>query len=429
MIAKTARKATEISPLASAMRELGRRARVAARQIARAEPGQKNAALFAIADEIDACQDDILAANARDMKFARQKGLEPALLDRLKLNTARIRMMSDGVRQVAALPDPVGEISDLRLRPSGIQVGRMRVPIGVIAIIFESRPNVTADAAALCLKSGNACVLRGGSEAQHSNVLIGECIQNALKNAELSQDVVQVVGITDREAISELLRLKDSIDVVVPRGGKGLIEFITEHTHIPVLKHLHGVCHVFIDDQADIEKAIAVAVNAKTQRYGTCNTMETLLVHKNIAEQVLPRLAMIYIEAGVELRGCERTRAVLRDIRAATEEDWHTEYLAPILSVRVVDDLDAAIEHIATYGSKHTDAIVTENISHARRFLREVDSSSVMINASTRFADGYEYGLGAEIGISTDKLHARGPVGLEGLTSLKYVVLGDGQVR
>ena len=429
MIAKTARKATEISPLASAMRELGRRARVAARQIARAEPGQKNAALFAIADEIDACQDDILAANARDMKFARQKGLEPALLDRLKLNTARIRMMSDGVRQVAALPDPVGEISDLRLRPSGIQVGRMRVPIGVIAIIFESRPNVTADAAALCLKSGNACVLRGGSEAQHSNVLIGECIQNALKNAELSQDVVQVVGITDREAISELLRLKDSIDVVVPRGGKGLIEFITEHTHIPVLKHLHGVCHVFIDDQADIEKAIAVAVNAKTQRYGTCNTMETLLVHKNIAGQVLPRLAMIYIEAGVELRGCERTRAVLRDIRAATEEDWHTEYLAPILSVRVVDDLDAAIEHIATYGSKHTDAIVTENISHARRFLREVDSSSVMINASTRFADGYEYGLGAEIGISTDKLHARGPVGLEGLTSLKYVVLGDGQVR
>ncbi|MGH8459718.1 MAG: glutamate-5-semialdehyde dehydrogenase, partial [Nevskiales bacterium] len=352
-----------------------------------------------------------------------------ALLDRLELNAARIRSMSDGVRQVAALPDPVGEISDLKLRPSGIQVGRMRVPLGVIAIIYESRPNVTADAAALCLKSGNATILRGGSEARHSNVAIGECIQNALKNAEMSQDVVQVVDTTDREAIAELLRLKDLIDVVVPRGGKGLIEFIAEHTRIPVLKHLHGVCHVYIDDQADVEKAVAVAVNAKTQRYGTCNTMETLLVHKDITRKVLPKLAMIYTEAGVELRGCDRTRAVLSDIKPATEEDWHTEYLAPILSIRVVDDVDAAIEHIATYGSQHTDSIVTENVSRARRFLREVDSSSVMINASTRFADGYEYGLGAEIGISTDKLHARGPVGLEGLTSLKYIVLGDGHVR
>jgi glutamate-5-semialdehyde dehydrogenase len=429
MTAKTARKATDSSPLANAMGEVGRRARVAARQIARAEPGQKNAALFAIADEIDACQDDILAANAKDMKAARQKGLDAALLDRLELNAARIRSMSEGVRQVAALPDPVGEISELKLRPSGIQVGRMRVPIGVIAIIYESRPNVTADAAALCLKAGNACVLRGGSEARHSNVAIGDCIQNALKNAELVQDIVQVVATTEREAIAELLRLKDFIDVVVPRGGKGLIEFVTEHTHIPVLKHLHGVCHVYVDDQADVEKAIAVAVNSKTQRYGTCNTMETLLVHQAIAERILPRLAMVYTEAGVELRGCERTRAVLPDIKSATVEDWHTEYLAPVLAIRVVDDLDAALEHIATYGSQHTDSIVTENVTHARRFLREVDSSSVMINASTRFADGYEYGLGAEIGISTDKLHARGPVGLEGLTSLKYVVLGDGHVR
>ncbi len=429
MTAKTARKATDSSPLASAMREVGRKARAAARQIARAEPGQKNAALFAIADEIDACQDDILAANAKDMKFARQKGLDAALLDRLELNTARIRTMSDGVRQVAALPDPVGEITDLKLRPSGIQVGRMRVPLGVIAIIYESRPNVTADAAALCLKSGNATILRGGSEARHSNVAIGECIQNALKNAEMSQDVVQVVDTTDREAIAELLRLKEYIDVVVPRGGKGLIEFIAEHTRIPVLKHLHGVCHVYIDDQADVEKAIAVAVNAKTQRYGTCNTMETLLVHKDIAKKVLPKLAMIYTEAGVELRGCERTRAVLADAKPATIDDWHTEYLAPILSIRVVDNVDAAIEHIATYGSQHTDSIITESISRTRRFLREVDSSSVMVNASTRFADGYEYGLGAEIGISTDKLHARGPVGLEGLTSLKYIVFGDGHVR
>ncbi len=429
MTAKTAQKTPNRSPLASAMAEVGHRARTASRQIARAEPGQKNAALFAIADEIDACQDDILAANAKDMKAARQKGLDAALLDRLELNQSRIRSMSDGVRQVAALPDPVGEISDLRLRPSGIQVGRMRVPIGVIAIIYESRPNVTADAAALCLKAGNACVLRGGSEARHSNMAIGECIQNALKNAELAQDIVQVVATTEREAIAELLRLEKSIDVVVPRGGKGLIEFVAEHTRIPVLKHLHGVCHVYIDEHADVEKAIAIAVNSKTQRYGTCNTMETLLVHQAVAQQVLPRLAMIYTEAGVVLRGCERTRAVLPDIKSATTEDWHTEYLAPVLSVRVVDNMDAALDHIVTYGSQHTESIVTENIATARRFLREVDSSSVMINASTRFADGYEYGLGAEIGISTDKLHARGPVGLEGLTSLKYIVLGDGHVR
>jgi glutamate-5-semialdehyde dehydrogenase len=333
------------------------------------------------------------------------------------------------VRQVAALPDPVGDITDLKFRPSGIQVGRMRVPLGVIAIIYESRPNVTADAAVLCLKSGNAAILRGGSEAKFSNQAIGQCITRALKSADLPEDAVQVVETTDREAMAELLKLDEFIDVVVPRGGKGLIEFVMEHSRVPMIKHLHGVCHVYIDNQADIEKAIAVSMNAKTQRYGTCNTLETLLVHKDIAKDVLPRLGMMYLGAGVELRGCDRTRKILADIKPATEDDWHAEYLAPILAIRIVDDLDAAMEHIAKYGSQHTDAIVSENVSHVRRFLREVDSSSVMANASTRFADGYEYGLGAEIGISTDKLHARGPVGLEGLTSLKYIVLGDGHVR
>jgi glutamate-5-semialdehyde dehydrogenase len=428
MSAKTARKASD-NALQKAMLELGRQARAAARQMARAEPGQKNAALFAIADEIDGSHEEILAANAKDMKAGKQKGLDAALLDRLELNAARISAMSEGVRQVAALPDPVGDITGLSFRPSGIQVGRMRVPLGVIAIIYESRPNVTADAAVLCLKSGNATILRGGSEARYSNLAIGQCIARALKSAGLPEEAVQVVETTDREAMAELLKLSECIDVVVPRGGKGLIEFVTEHSRVPMIKHLHGVCHVYIDGQADIEKAVAVAMNAKTQRYGTCNTMETLLVHEGIAAQVLPRLGMMYAEAGVELRGCERTRRILADAKAASEEDWHAEYLAPILAIRVVDDLDDAMEHIARYGSQHTDSIVTENISHARRFLREVDSSSVMVNASTRFADGYEYGLGAEIGISTDKLHARGPVGLEGLTSLKYVVLGDGHVR
>ncbi|MGD8617192.1 MAG: glutamate-5-semialdehyde dehydrogenase, partial [Gammaproteobacteria bacterium] len=350
-------------------------------------------------------------------------------LDRLALTQARIDAMAEGLRQVAALPDPVGAITGLDYRPSGIQVGRMRVPLGVIGIIYESRPNVTADAAALCLKSGNACILRGGSEAMHSNQAIARCIHYGLEQAGLPATAVQVVATTDRAAVGELLRLEDYVDVIVPRGGKGLIERVSRESRIPVIKHLDGVCHTYVDDHADVDKAVRVAFNAKTQRYGTCNTMETLLVAAGIAERVLPPLAELYQQQGVELRGCERTRKVLPDIVAARESDWDEEYLAPILAVRVVDDLDAAMEHIRAHGSGHTDAIVTESISRARRFLREVDSSSVMVNASTRFADGFEYGLGAEIGISTNKLHARGPVGLEGLTTLKFIVLGDGHIR
>jgi glutamate-5-semialdehyde dehydrogenase len=351
------------------------------------------------------------------------------MLDRLELNDARIETMAEGLRQIAQLPDPVGEISGLNYRPSGIQVGRMRVPLGVIGIIYESRPNVTADAAGLCLKSGNASILRGGSEAIHSNRAIAECIQTGLAQTGLPPEAVQVVETTDRAAVSELVRMKDYVDVIVPRGGKGLIERVSEEARVPVLKHLHGVCHVYIDDAADLDKAVKVAFNAKCQRYGTCNTMETLLVARSVAERVLPPLAKLYRDEGVELRGCERTRAILPGIKAASEDDWYAEYLAPILAVRVVENVDAAIDHIAQYSSQHTDSIVTENLSHARRFLREVDSSSVMVNASTRFADGFEYGLGAEIGISTDKIHARGPVGLEGLTSQKWIVLGDGHVR
>jgi len=337
--------------------------------------------------------------------------------------------MAEGLRQVAQLPDPVGEISGMSYRPSGIQVGRMRVPLGVIGIIYEARPNVTADAAALCLKSGNAAILRGGSEAIHSNQAIGACVHEGLEAVGLPAAAVQVIETTDRAAVGELITMKDYVDIIVPRGGKGLIERVSNESRIPVLKHLDGVCHVYIDDRADVDKAIAIADNAKTQRYGTCNTMETLLVHRQIAERVLPRLAKIYLDKGVELRGDDDARALVSHMKPATEEDWYTEYLAPILSVKLVDDLDQAIEHIATYGSQHTDAIVTEDFSRARRFLREVDSASVMVNASTRFADGFEFGLGAEIGISTDKLHARGPVGLEGLTSLKFIVLGDGQIR
>ena len=411
------------------MLEVGQRARIASRAVAKAETGTKNAALFTLADRLLEEADSILEANREDMKAARDNNLDAALLDRLELNQVRVEAMADGVRQVAALADPVGTISDMAYRPSGIQVGKMRAPLGVVGIIYESRPNVTADAAALCLKSGNACILRGGSEALHSNQAIAQAIRRALLAAGLPSEAVQVVQTTDRAAVGELLTMPQFVDVVIPRGGKGLVAFVAEHARVPVIKHLDGICHVFIDAQADIEKAYAVAVNAKTQRYGTCNTMETLLVDAPIADKVLPELARSYREHKVELRGCERTRFILPGIKAATDEDWRTEYLAPVLSIRIVDGLDAAIEHINTYGSAHTDCIVTENGTRARRFLREVDSASVMVNASTRFADGYEYGLGAEIGISTDKFHARGPVGLEGLTSQKWIVLGDGHVR
>lgn len=415
--------------VAGYMLELGQRARTAARAMARAETGAKNAALQAIADAILADQANLKAENRKDLEAGRQHGLDAALLDRLELTDSGIRTMAEGLRQVAALPDPVGAISQLDYRPSGIQVGRMRVPLGVIGIIYESRPNVTADAAALCLKAGNACILRGGSEALHANQAIARCIEQGLEQAGLPATAVQVVATTDRAAVGELLKLDKYVDVIVPRGGKGLIERIMAESRIPVIKHLHGVCHTYIDDQADIDKAVRVAFNAKTQRYGTCNTMETLLVAKGIAARVLPVLGKLYRDKGVELRGCERTRAILDDISAAQDADWDEEYLAPILAVRVVDDLDAAMDHIERHGSQHTDVIITENLGRARRFLREVDSSSVMVNASSRFADGFEYGLGAEIGISTDKLHARGPVGLEGLTTQKFIVLGDGHIR
>jgi glutamate-5-semialdehyde dehydrogenase len=411
------------------MRDVGKRARAAARAMSRADTGMKNAALDAIADAIMQSAEQLKAENDKDLVAGRQQGLDAALLDRLELNDERIAGMAEGLRQIAALPDPVGSISDMNYRPSGIQVGRMRVPLGVIGIIYESRPNVTADAAGLCLKSGNATILRGGSEAIHSNQAIAACIHTGLSAAGLPADAVQVIETTDRAAVGELIRMDDCVDVIVPRGGKGLIERISKESRVPVIKHLHGICHTYIDDLADIDKAVRVAVNAKTQRYGTCNTMETLLVAQAIAERVLPELARQYADAGVELRGCEATRKLLPDINAATEADWETEYLAPILAVRIVADVDAAIDHIARYGSGHTDVIVTESLPRSQRFLREVDSSSVMVNASSRFADGFEYGLGAEIGISTDKLHARGPVGLEGLTTLKYIVLGDGHIR
>jgi len=413
----------------SYMRELGQCAREASCLVGRAASGDKNAALYAIADAIVVDRARLAAENRRDLEAGKQHGLDAALLDRLELTDARIDAMAEGLHQIAALADPVGAISDLNYRPSGIQVGRMRVPLGVIGIIYESRPNVTADAAALCLKSGNACILRGGSEALHSNQALAGCIKKGLQQAGLPATAVQVVATTDRAAVGEMLKLDGFVDVIVPRGGKGLIERISRESRIPVIKHLHGVCHTYIDDQADIDKAVKVAFNAKTQRYGTCNTMETLLVAEGIAERVLLLLGRMYRDAGVELRGCERTRQILNDIKVAQESDWEEEYLAPILSVRVVADLDAAIGHIEKFGSRHTDVIVTENITRARRFLREVDSSSVMVNASSRFADGFEYGLGAEIGISTGKLHARGPVGLEGLTTLKFIVLGDGHIR
>ncbi|ENL8730039.1 TPA: glutamate-5-semialdehyde dehydrogenase [Pseudomonas aeruginosa] len=412
------------------MSRLGRDARAASRLLARAATAQKNRALLAAADALDAARAELSHANEQDLAAGRANGLEPAMLDRLALTPARIDDMIEGLRQVATLPDPIGEIRDMRYVPSGIQIGKMRVPLGVVGIIYESRPNVTIDAASLCLKSGNATILRGGSEAIHSNQAIARCIQQGLAEAGLPAAAVQVVETTDRAAVGALISMPEYVDVIVPRGGKGLIERISREAKVPVIKHLDGICHVYIDVAAELDKAIRVADNAKTQRYAPCNTMETLLVHAGIAERVLPPLATIYREKGVELRGDAATRALLgADVLEATEEDWRTEYNAPILSIRIVDGLDAAIEHINTYGSQHTDAIITENFSDARRFLAEVDSASVMVNASTRFADGFEYGLGAEIGISTDKLHARGPVGLEGLTSEKYVVFGDGHVR
>jgi glutamate-5-semialdehyde dehydrogenase len=413
----------------SYMHEMGRRAREAAREVARADTATKNAALTAIAAAIRRDAARLMAANALDIAGASASGKDAAFIDRLTLSAKSIESMAQGVEQVATLPDPIGEITDVRTRPTGIEVGRMRVPLGVIGIIYESRPNVTADAAALCLKSGNACILRGGSESVHSNQAIAACVHEGLRAAGLPDAAVQVVDTPDRAAVGELLRMNEYVDIIVPRGGKSLIARIMEESRIPMIKHLDGVCHVFIDESADAAKAIRIADNAKTQRYGTCNTMETLLVHEAVAASMLPQLAKIYVDKGVELRGDERARALVPQMKPATEEDWYTEYLAPILAVKVVDSLDAAMDHIARYGSAHTDAIVTENDAHARRFIREVDSSSVIVNASTRFADGFEYGLGAEIGISTDKLHARGPVGLEGLTSQKYVVFGHGEIR
>jgi len=422
-------RATPANDLKTHMRLLGQAARRASRAVASASTAAKNKALEAAADAIEREEAALLAANALDLAGARERGADSAFIDRLTLGAKGVRSMAAGLRQVASLPDPVGEITDLAWRPSGIQVGRMRVPLGVIGIIYEARPNVTADAAALCLKSGNACILRGGSEAVHSNQAIAACMHEGLRAAGLPSDAVQVLDITDRAAVGELITMKDYVDVIVPRGGKGLIERISNDARIPVIKHLDGVCHVFIDASADPDMALRIADNAKTQRYGTCNTMETLLVHADVAPALLPRLAAMYRAKDVELRGCPASRAIVPDVLEATEDDWYAEYLAPILAIRVVADLDAAMAHINQYGSQHTDAIVTNDHRHAMRFLREVDSSSVMVNASTRFADGFEYGLGAEIGISTDKLHARGPVGLEGLTSQKYVVLGDGQVR
>lgn len=415
--------------VAEYMSELGEKARAASRLMARADTGSKNAALEAMARVLDASREELVAANQKDLENGRANGLDAAMLDRLELTPARIDTMIEGLRQVASLPDPIGGITDMNYRPSGIQIGKMRVPLGVIGIIYESRPNVTVEAASLCLKSGNATILRGGSEAIHSNHAIAACVSQGLTEAGLPAEAVQVVETTDRAAVGELITMPEYVDVIVPRGGKGLIERISNDARVPVIKHLDGICHVYIDDEADKSKAINIAINAKTHRYGTCNTMETLLVNRAVAAEMLPELAEHYAELGVELRGCAATRALLPQVNAASEEDWATEYLAPILAVKVVDNMAEAIEHINRWGSHHTDAIITENYTKARAFLREVDSSSVMVNASTRFADGFEYGLGAEIGISTDKIHARGPVGLEGLTSQKYVVLGDGQIR
>jgi len=411
------------------MQGVGERAREASRIMARIDTATKNQLLLKIADLIIESQDKLLEANALDLAAAKTNDLDAALLDRLELTPERIKSMADGLRQVAELPDPIGEISAMEERPSGIKVGRMRVPLGVIGIIFESRPNVTADAAGLCLKSGNATILRGGSEAINSNQAIAACIKEGLLSCGLPGNAAQVIETTDRAAVGELLKMSEYVDVIIPRGGKGLIERVSKEARMPVIKHLDGICHVYIDDHADIDKAVKIAYNAKTQRYGTCNTMECLLVAENIAEPVLKKLAPLYEDAGVEIRGCDKSQKILPGITSASDEDYHTEYLAPIMSLRIVSGIEEAMNHIQEYGSNHTDAIVTENQDNADRFIREVDSSSVMVNASTRFADGFEYGLGAEIGISTDKFHARGPVGLEGLTSQKYIVIGDGHIR
>ena len=409
--------------------ETGKRARKASRIMAKTDTSTKNQALLNIADLIIESQEKLLEANALDFDAGNANGLDAALLDRLELTPERIKLMAEGLRQVAGLPDPIGEVSAMEERPSGIKVGRMRVPLGVIGIIYESRPNVTADAAALCLKSGNATILRGGSEAINSNQAIADCIKEGLLSCGLPGDAAQVIETIDRAAVGELLKMSDYVDVIIPRGGKELIERVSNEARMHVIKHLDGVCHVYIDDHANIDKAVKIAYNAKTQRYGTCNTMECLLVAESIAEPVLKKLAPLYEDAGVEIRGCDKSRKILPNIKQASDEDYHTEYLAPIMSLRIVSGIEEAMNHIHEYGSNHTDAIVTEDQDNADRFIREVDSSSVMVNASTRFADGYEYGLGAEIGISTDKFHARGPVGLEGLTSQKYIVIGDGHIR
>jgi len=415
--------------IAAYMNEVGAQARTAAKHVARSTTAVRNQALLAMAQALDASRDEIAEANQQDLSAARASGLDNAMLDRLELTPARVDAMIEGLHQVAGLADPIGVITDMAYRPSGIQVGKMRVPLGVIGIIYESRPNVTVEAASLCLKSGNAAILRGGSESIHSNQAIARCIAVALVQAGLPETAVQIIATADRAVVGELITMPQYVDVIVPRGGKGLIERVSRDARVPVIKHLDGVCHVYIDSHADPEKALAVAVNAKTQRYGTCNTMETLLVDEEIAADMLPLLNAAFVEKGVEMRGCERSREIVSEMTPATEADWETEYLAPILAVKVVNGLDGAIAHISQFSSQHTDSIITENYTRARRFLTEVDSSSVMVNASTRFADGFEYGLGAEIGISTDKIHARGPVGLEGLTSQKYVVFGDGHIR
>ena len=411
------------------MQMVGREARTASHTMAKVDSSSKNKALTEIAASIKKNEKNLLAANKEDLEAAKAQGLDSALIDRLTLTSKGVTNMVEGLLQIASLADPVGEISDLNYRPSGIQVGKMRVPLGVIGIIYEARPNVTADAAGLCIKAGNAAILRGGSEAYNCNQAIAACVKEGLKISGLPETVIQVINTIDRDAVGELITMKEFVDVIVPRGGKGLIKRISDEACIPVIKHLDGVCHVYIDEGADLDKSIGIADNSKTQRYGTCNTMETLLVHEKIAREVLPPLCKIYLDKGVELRGDRSSCAIVVKMTQVTEDDWKTEYLAPILSVRIVSSLDQALEHINLYGSHHTDSIVTEDYSRARRFLREVDSSSVMVNTSTRFADGFEYGLGAEIGISTDKIHARGPVGLEGLTSQKFIVLGNGQIR